>query len=132
MKITKEFTIDLAHRLTNYNGKCFNVHWHTYKIVVWIEADINEETWMVMDFNNFKTIKDWCDNNRDHAYVYAPEDKVWAYLKKEGFRVFEMETEPTAEYMSVFLKGLVASLYNLSQDEVSITVYETPTSYATA
>ena len=88
MKITKEFTIDLAHRLINNKGKCYNVHWHTYKIQITIEGQIDPKTWMVMDFTKFKRIKDWCDNNRDHAYVYNKKDRVGVYLKEAGFNTF--------------------------------------------
>ncbi|MHC4600696.1 MAG: 6-pyruvoyl trahydropterin synthase family protein, partial [Planctomycetota bacterium] len=30
MKISKEFTFDAAHNLTEYKGKCEALHGHTY------------------------------------------------------------------------------------------------------
>ena len=40
MKITKEITFDSAHMLSNYNGKCNNLHGHTYKLQIEVEGDV--------------------------------------------------------------------------------------------
>ena len=133
MQITKEFTIDLAHRLTNHPAKCFNVHWHTYKIQVTIKGERDIDTWMVMDFGEFKKIKDRCDRNRDHAYLYKLWDHVWEFLYNNAYRVFSfVDEQPTAEYMAIYLKDIVAGMYKVELSNVTIRIYETPTSYAQA
>ena len=43
MKVTKEVTFDSAHMLSNYSGKCQNLHGHTYKLQVTVEGPIAVE-----------------------------------------------------------------------------------------
>ena len=39
--ITKRFTFEACHHLPNYNGKCANVHGHSYKLEVTVSAEKN-------------------------------------------------------------------------------------------
>ena len=55
MLITKEFTFDSAHYLTEYRGKCENMHGHTYKLQVTLEGGI-QKNGLVIDFVIFKRI----------------------------------------------------------------------------
>jgi len=50
MRVTKEFTFDAAHNLPNYHGKCERLHGHTYRLQVTIDAPIDPETGMALDF----------------------------------------------------------------------------------
>jgi 6-pyruvoyltetrahydropterin/6-carboxytetrahydropterin synthase len=50
MLVTKEFTFDSAHNLPNYHGKCERLHGHTYRLQVTIEAPIEPESGMALDF----------------------------------------------------------------------------------
>ncbi len=53
--IVKEFDFAAAHFLTKYKGKCENLHGHTYKLLVTITGELNEDD-MVMDFGDIKYI----------------------------------------------------------------------------
>jgi 6-pyruvoyltetrahydropterin/6-carboxytetrahydropterin synthase len=55
MFITREFSFDAAHFLSNYYGKCERMHGHTYKLQVTLEGDVAENG-MVMDFVVLKRI----------------------------------------------------------------------------
>ena len=132
-RATKEFKRDMAHRLPTHWGKCFNVHWHTYKALITIQWENLQkewvEEWMLKDFSNFKPIKDWIDENRDHAYVWSRLDEVLQYLKEKWFRTFQMENNPTAENMSKLLYEKAKEL--LTGVEINkVVIYETPTSFA--
>ena len=84
---------------------------------------------MLKDFSNFKPIKDWIDENRDHAYVWSRLDEVLQYLKEKWFRTFQMECNPTAENMSKLLYEKAKEL--LPWVEINkVVIYETPTSFA--
>jgi len=48
MKVGKYFSWDMAHRLIHHNGKCYNIHGHTYKTYIEIEGEVNKEG-MVME-----------------------------------------------------------------------------------
>lgn len=132
-RATKEFKWDMAHRLPTHWGKCFNVHWHTYKALITIQWENLQkewvETWMIKDFSNFKPIKEWIDENRDHSYVGVAGDEVLEFLREKGYRTFEMNTNPTAENMSSLLYQKAKEL--LGGVEVNkVVIYETPTSFA--
>jgi len=123
--VEKELKFDTAHRLLNYEGKCHNVHWHTYRAIFSIKTEFLNHQGMVKDFNEFKLIKDWIDENRDHAYIYWNTDEIGEFLTEKGYRTFGMVENPTAENMARFLQGQFAYM-----GVFKVQVYETPTSLA--
>ena len=55
IRITKIFTFETAHVLYNYDGKCKNMHGHSYKLFVTVKGiPINDldhpKNGMVVDF----------------------------------------------------------------------------------
>lgn len=69
MFITKEFTFDSAHYLTDYHGKCEQMHGHTYRLKVTVEGEI-QENGMVIDFALLKQIvKNRVLNKLDHKML---------------------------------------------------------------
>ena len=55
MLITKEFTFDAAHKLDWHQGKCKNLHGHTYKLQVTVVGELNKNG-IVIDFGDLKNI----------------------------------------------------------------------------
>jgi 6-pyruvoyltetrahydropterin/6-carboxytetrahydropterin synthase len=55
MRLCREFYFDAAHYIPNYNGKCENLHGHTYKLEIVIEGDVKKDG-MVIDFVKMKEI----------------------------------------------------------------------------
>ncbi len=55
MLVTKVFTFDSAHALTQYHGKCERLHGHTYKLEVTVEGEVKDDG-MVMDFVQLKDV----------------------------------------------------------------------------
>ena len=53
-----ESSFDAAHFLTDYEGKCENLHGHRWRVIAWIEVDElqtdGQEKDMVVDFGDFK------------------------------------------------------------------------------
>jgi 6-pyruvoyltetrahydropterin/6-carboxytetrahydropterin synthase len=49
MFVTKIFTFDSAHFLTNYYGKCERMHGHTYTLEVTLEGDV-QSNGLIIDF----------------------------------------------------------------------------------
>ncbi|ADD03269.1 6-pyruvoyl tetrahydropterin synthase and hypothetical protein [Thermoanaerobacter italicus Ab9] len=69
MKVTKIFTFDSAHNLVNYNGKCEELHGHTYKLEVTVEGKPDGEG-MVIDFVKLKEIvNEKVVKKLDHKYL---------------------------------------------------------------
>lgn len=59
MKITKIFTFDSSHMLDGHDGKCQNLHGHTYKLEITVSDDPvrgGPKDGMVMDFTDLKAI----------------------------------------------------------------------------
>ena len=67
MTISKDIKFDCAHMLSNYNGKCSNLHGHTYHGTVTVEGDVNPETGMLLDYNTIKNVVD----KFDHAIIFS-------------------------------------------------------------
>lgn len=67
MTISKDIKFDCAHMLSNYEGKCANLHGHTYHGTVILEGDVNPETGMLLDYNTIKDVVDVFD----HAIIFS-------------------------------------------------------------
>lgn len=55
MLVTRKFTFDSAHYLTNYYGKCEKLHGHTYTLEVTLEGDV-QSNGLVIDFVVLKRV----------------------------------------------------------------------------
>lgn len=55
MIICREFYFDAAHLLPDYEGKCANLHGHTYKLEVVVSGNVRDNG-MVIDFGDLKKI----------------------------------------------------------------------------
>lgn len=69
MIISKDIKFDCAHMLSNYDGKCANLHGHTYHGTVTIEGKVNSNG-MVVDYNKIKQIVD----EFDHAIIFSSDE----------------------------------------------------------
>lgn len=120
--VSKEFTFDAAHHLHCYEGKCKNLHGHTYKVVFGISG-IPGETGITVDFGDVKEIwKNQIEGHLDHQYLNetlpamnttAENMVVWIYEQMEA----ALQSEP---YQSQIEGGRTEF----------VRLYETPTSYA--
>ena len=70
MIIGKEFKFNAAHKLPNYNGKCKNLHGHTWKLIISLEGKVNKDTGMIVDFKELKAqVKEQVLDKLDHGYL---------------------------------------------------------------
>ncbi len=68
--LTKRFSFDAAHKLTQHRGKCKNLHGHTYFLEVTICGTVNHKSGMVMDFGDIKEIvENSILKKLDHRYI---------------------------------------------------------------
>lgn len=144
MKVTKEVTFDSAHMLSNYQGKCENLHGHTYKLQVSIEAPLqnegNEEC-MVMDFNTLKNAIDTVTRAFDHTVIFSDakyrsraEDELLNWATTYGMNyVIIPEGKSTSECIAIEIKArLSCYLGNVTVPNITVRIWETPTSFAEA
>ena len=108
IRITKIFTFETAHVLYNYDGKCKNMHGHSYKLLVTVKGtpinDINNvKNGMVVDFGDIKKIvKEEIVDVWDHAVLLnalTPHKELGEDLAQKGHKVIECNYQPTCENM---------------------------------
>lgn len=141
MKVTKEITFDCAHMLSYYDGKCANLHGHTYKLQVTLEGAVGDRTHMVLDFNVLKDVLNEAVMKRfDHAVIFSDvklrnpaEDDLWAWAETYGKNYAVIPNgKTTCEDMAPYIRDLInAELQGRNIEvAVSIRLWETPTSFA--
>ncbi|MBH0231141.1 6-carboxytetrahydropterin synthase QueD [Halobacillus yeomjeoni] len=117
--VSKEFTFDAAHHLHCYEGKCKNLHGHTYKVIFGISGFV-DDIGIVMDFGDIKKIwKEQIEIHLDHRYLNDTLPKM----------------NTTAENMVVWIyEKMEEALKNDPNDcrVEFVKLYETPTSFAEA
>lgn len=122
--ITKEFRFEAAHRLVcGYQGKCSNIHGHSWVVRVSVSSDTLDEFGFVVDFSSLKPIKRWIDECLDHAMLVAREDGAMRqFLLMMNQRHFVMEGNPTSENLAaeIMKKGIELG-FNVTEVEINET-----------
>lgn len=138
IRITKIFTFETAHVLYNYDGKCKNMHGHSYKLFVTVKGTpINDldhpKNGMVVDFGDIKKIvKSEILNVWDHAVMLngnSPHKQLGEDLEQQGHKVIYCDYQPTCENM---LYDISAKIKKQLPETVSLAylkLHETENSY---
>jgi len=139
IRITKRFSFEAGHALYGYDGKCKNLHGHSYKLsVTVIGAPINDKTnpkfGMVIDFTDLKRIvTEEIIDKFDHSTIFnknTPHVKLAKTLKDEGHNVLLVDYQPTTECMVTdFAKKITKRLPNNIKLSC-LKLQETESSYA--
>ena len=139
IRITKQFSFETGHALYGYDGKCRNVHGHSYKLSVTvigtpITDNTNVKYGMVIDFGDLKRIvKEEIVNVFDHATVFnknTPHVELAKELENRGHNVLLVDYQPTSEMMVIdFSKKIKAHLPKHIELH-SLKLQETDTSFA--
>ena len=135
MKISKIFTFDASHMLDGHDGKCQNLHGHTYQLEVTVASIlINEgaKAGMVMDFADLKTsVKQTILEPFDHAFLYhgnnERESQIAALLEGWQMKTLRLNQRTTAEHLAIEMHH---RLQAVGVPVCRIKLWETPTSYA--
>ena len=129
-RVTKEILFCFGHRLMNYDGKCRHLHGHNGRAVITVAGRDLDELGMVVDFSAMrKHIGDWIDRTLDHKMLLFQGDPLVPMLRAAGEPVYSMDEHPTTENIAKLIYDWVeAEGYPV----VEVTMWETPTSYATS
>ena len=139
IRITKMFNFETGHALYGYDGKCRNVHGHSYKLSVTVIGTPNKDTshvkyGMVIDFGDLKKIvKEEIVDVFDHATVFnqnTPHIELARELETRGHNIILVDYQPTSEEMIIdFAKKIKDRLpENIALH--SLKLQETETSFA--
>jgi len=139
IRITKQFSFETGHALYGYDGKCKNVHGHSYKLsVTVIGTPINDPTnvkhGMVIDFTDLKKIvKEDIVDVFDHATVFnqnTPHVELAKELQNRGHNVILVDYQPTSEMMVIDFSKKIESRLPAHITLHSLRLQETDSSYA--
>lgn len=113
--VVKEFTFDSAHSLPKYDGKCQNLHGHTYKLQVAVCGE-NLVNGILVDFHELNAlVKEHILEGVDHKHLND---------------VFTFET--TAENLATFFYHKLDAMFRFKGKSFSmkfIRLWETPTCF---
>lgn len=119
--VSKEFTFDAAHHLHCYEGKCKNLHGHTYRVVFGLSG-FTDERGLMIDFGEIKEIwKNKIEVHLDHRYL----NETLPLMNTTAENIVVWIYEKMAEAL------LDAPKYKGARVEF-VRLFETPTSYAEA
>jgi 6-pyruvoyltetrahydropterin/6-carboxytetrahydropterin synthase len=117
--ISKEFTFDSAHHLHCYEGKCQNLHGHTYRLQV-VVSGRTDERGLTIDFSDIKRItKLHIIDRLDHQYL------------NEVLPLMNTTAENMVVWIYEQLHAVIETEYSTAGIRLEeIRLWETPTSYA--
>ena len=139
IRITKQFNFETGHALYGYDGKCRNVHGHSYKLSVTVIGEPITDTshvklGMVIDFTDLKKIvEEEIVDQFDHATVFnknTPHVELAKELSERGHSVILADYQPTSENMIIDFAGKIKARLPKEIQLHSLKLQETDTSFA--
>jgi len=139
IRITKQFSFETGHALYGYDGKCRNVHGHSYKLSVTVIGNpIDDNTHvkfgMVIDFSDLKkVVKEEIVDVFDHVTVFnknTPHVELAKELSDRGHNVLLVDYQPTSEMMVIDFAAKIKERLPQEIKLHSLKLQETATSYA--
>ena len=136
--LTKIFRFEAAHALMGYDGRCRNIHGHSYEMRVTIKGmpimdDSSPKNGMVMDFGDLKRIvNEEIIDHYDHAFIInhnMPQDFI-DEVRRNYERIIVLPYQPTTELMLIDFSKKIKSRLPEGIQLVKIFLKETEGSYA--
>jgi len=115
-KISVQGMFSAAHRLTEYKGKCENLHGHNWHVEVEVQSAELDKSGMVIDFITLRALLGSVLKKLDHKYL----NDIAPFKKKSP------SSERIAEYIHTKLAPKIKKARL-----TSVSVWETPASRAT-
>ena len=138
IRITKIFNFETAHVLYNYDGKCKNMHGHSYKLFVTVKGNPikdldHHKNGMVVDFGDIKKIvKEEIVDIWDHAVLVngdSPHKLLGESLESQGHKVIFCDYQPTCENMLYDIAAKIQSKLPNHVQLAYLKLHETENSY---
>lgn len=139
VRVTKEFSFEMAHALSGYDGLCREIHGHSYKLYVTVKGTpsdnpLDPKYGMVMDFGELKKIVGRLIVDRyDHSFLIwgneSNEETITA-LRKGFDRIETVDYQPTCENMVIRFAEALKQEFPAGVELYSLKLHETATSYA--
>lgn len=93
IEVTISHSFEAAHRLPPLEGKCQNLHGHSWQLEVTVEAPQGfggpERPEVVVEFAELKRqVRAWVDEHLDHGAMLGESDSLLEPLLSEGSKVY--------------------------------------------
>ena len=136
IRLTKEFSFEASHALQGYDGKCSNIHGHSYRLFVTVAGEpindpSNPKNGMVMDFGDLKkVVNEQIISPLDHSIILPKDSKLLPAIQTCNTQLVITDYQPTCEnLLSDFAHKLGANLPS-GVILVALRLHETASSFA--
>lgn len=126
--IYKEVFFEATHRLVHYQGKCFRLHGHQWRVEVWIDGSVDEQTQILIDFNCIKNIV----NHFDHQVILNENDPMVSCIQ-QYHEVVTTPADPTSEHLAAIMADMInqeAKQSGINANVKKIRIWESTSCYA--
>ncbi len=139
IRVTKEFSFEMAHALEGHDGACSRIHGHSYRLWVTVEGVPSDDgnspkQGMVVDFGDLKRIVGEDIIARfDHAFVVrrtASNSALVDAMAAHYQGVMAVDWQPTSENLVENFAALLRPRLPAGVTLRAIKLSETATSYA--
>ena len=136
LRITKEFRFEGAHALPGYDGKCRNIHGHSYLMYVTVKGENLNGTnspkeGMVVDFKQLKAIvNENIVDVLDHALIMHAASPLSQELAQAYPNVIMVDFQPSTENLICWFAQVLPGKLPQGVELFSIKLYETAGSFA--
>lgn len=137
IRLTKEFSFEMAHVLEGYDGPCKNIHGHSYRLeVTVIGSPINNSNHpkqgMVMDFGQLKSIVNkQIVSKFDHVLLVNSKSIILKHINQLPLGKIEtVDYQPTCENLLAHFAQLLSTELPPEVKLHHLKLHETANSYA--
>ncbi len=138
IRVTKEFTFEMAHALLGYDGSCKYIHGHSYGLSVTVigkpvNDDSNPKNGMVIDFGDLKYIvKTSVIDEFDHGLVLNNKTPLTHFSQNRDLfdKLILVDYQPTSENLVADFAERLRKHLPENIRLYSLRLRETATSYA--
>ncbi|HOZ85054.1 MAG TPA: 6-carboxytetrahydropterin synthase [Niabella sp.] len=135
IRLTKVFHFETAHAIHGYDGKCKNIHGHSYELHVTIcgetpKTDFIPAPGFIVDFKEIKQAGQEVLQLMDHKIVLSETYLTMHPELKLHENLVIWDYEPTAENILLHIKRIFDRNLPATVKPVHLKLYETKDSYA--
>ena len=136
LRITKEFRFEGAHALPGYDGRCRNIHGHSYLMYVTVKGEplngtSSPKEGMVVDFKELKAIvNEHIIDKFDHALVMRSNATLAQEIAAAYPNVLLVDFQPSTENLICYFAQVLKEKLPAGAELFSIKLHETAGSYA--
>jgi len=114
--------IPFAHRQPNHDGHCSYIHGHNWSICATFASSKKDSNGFIVDFGKLKYLKQWIDENLDHACVICKNDPILDIGQINKFFKFLLVDDASCEGLSEFIFNEFQKLIHKNENgRVSLT-----------